>query len=38
MRQANVARNTIRDFLGIAELQILDARKYEKIIARVGRE
>ena len=30
LREAKVARNTIRDFLGLAELKILDERKYEE--------
>ena len=31
LREAKVARNTIRNFLGLAELKILDERKYEAI-------
>ena len=38
LREAKVARNTIRDFLGLAELKILDERKYEDAIAGVRRE
>ena len=35
LREAKAARNTIRDFLGLAELKILDERKYEEAIAGV---
>ena len=35
LREAKVARNTIRDFLGLAELKILDERKYEEAIVGV---
>ena len=38
LRQASVARNTIRDFLGMSELKLLDERKYEETVARVRRE
>ena len=38
LREAEVARNTIRDFLGLAELKILDERKYEEAIVGVRRE
>ena len=38
LREAKAARNTIRDFLGLAELKILDERKYEEAIAGVRRE
>ena len=38
LRQAKVTRNTFRDFLGLAELQILNERKYDYTIQRARRE
>ena len=38
LRQALVARNTIRDYLGMSELKVLKERKYEETVARVRRE
>ena len=38
LRQAKVARNTIRYFLGLAELKILDERKHDDTIQRARRE
>ena len=36
--KASVSRNTIRDYLGMSELKLLDERKYEETVARVQRE
>lgn len=32
MRQFSIARNTLRDYLGICELQIIDAEKYKRVV------
>ena len=38
LRKTSVSRNTIRDYLGMSELNLLDERKYEETVARVQRE
>ena len=38
LREAKVPRNTLRDFLGMCELRILDERKYEATIGAIKRE
>lgn len=32
MRQFRIARNTLRDYLSICELQIIDAKKYKGVV------
>ena len=38
LRAVNLARNTLRDFLGMVELKIIDERKYDETIARVRQQ
>ena len=35
MRIFDVARNTLRDFIGICELKIVDSSKYERVVQSV---
>ena len=32
MKQYGVSRNTIRDYIGICELKIIDAEKYKTVV------
>ena len=34
LRAVNLARNTLRDFLRMVELKIIDERKYDETIAK----
>ena len=38
LRAVNLVRNTLRDFWGMAELKIIDERKYDETIARVRQQ
>ena len=38
LRAVNLARNTLRDFLGMVELKIIDERKYDETIDRVRQQ
>lgn len=35
MRRFGVARNTLRDFIGICELRVVDKEKYERVIKEI---
>ena len=32
MRQFNIPRNTLRDYIGISELQIIDGKRYKRVV------
>ena len=32
MRQFGIPRNTLRDYIGICELQIIDAERYKRVV------
>ena len=33
MRRFGIARNTLRDYIGLCELKIVDPKRYERILA-----
>ena len=33
MRLYGIARNTLRDYIGLCELKIVDEKKYERVVA-----
>ena len=38
MRRFGIARNTLRDYIGLCELKIVDPKRYERILETTERE